>query len=149
MRAGAKATALGCALDERASREPEAEQLGHLVERLAGGVVTRLADQPIVTRRTREIERGVAAGDDQRQERILRRIIRQERSVDVTLEVIHADERLAVHPRQRLRQRGSDEQRAHQPRSVGHRDPVDLGKPHTRLAERPLDDRHDDLDMTP
>jgi len=57
------------------AREAEAEELRDLVERLAGGVVARLAHQEYVNGRPRVIERRVAAGHHERQERMLGGIV--------------------------------------------------------------------------
>src|SRR5205814_4351079 len=48
-------------LDDRPAGEAEAEELRDLVERLARRVVARLADQRVLERRPRVVERGVAA----------------------------------------------------------------------------------------
>src|SRR5205823_3041605 len=79
-------------------------------------------------RRCRVVERRVAAGDDQRQEGMLGRIVGEERGVDVPLEMIHADQRQIVHPGQRLGHRAADQQRADQPRALRHRDAVEIAQ---------------------
>src|SRR5438067_1219924 len=71
----------------------QAEELGDLVEGLPGRVIPRPADQRVRERSGGVVERGMAAGDDQRQERVLRRWRLEERGEDVPLEVIDADER--------------------------------------------------------
>ena len=93
------------------------------------------------------IERGVAAGDDERQERVLGWIVGERRGVDVAFQVIHPDERQAVRPRQRLRERAAHQEGADEAGAVRHRDPVQIGQSETRLVERTLDDGHDHLEM--
>src|SRR5206468_8152993 len=63
----------GGALDHGPAGKTETEELRDLVEGLPRGVVARLAYQGVRERRPRVIERGVAARDHERQERMLRR----------------------------------------------------------------------------
>ena len=72
-RHGVRVAEFGERVDPGTAGIAEAEQLGDLVEGLAGGVVDGAADErvaPGAVRGAREIEVGVAAGDDQRQRRL-------------------------------------------------------------------------------
>src|SRR5207249_793688 len=109
-------------LDDGPARESEPEQLGDLVEGLPRGVVARLADERVGERGTGVGEGGVAPGDDEGEEGVDRRIVGEERGVDVTLEVVDADERLSVRVGEGLRQRAPDEERADEPRALSHHD---------------------------
>src|SRR5262249_58437424 len=91
-------TLLGRPLDDRTAREAEPKELRHFVEGLASGVVSGLPDQAVLARLLRVVERRVATGDNEREKRVLGRIVGEERGVDVTLEVVHADQRLPMHP---------------------------------------------------
>src|SRR5467141_213243 len=79
--------------DDGPAGKAQTEELRDLVEGLAGSVVARLADQRVLERRPRVVERGVPARDDEGEEGVRRRVIGEERGVDVALEVVDADER--------------------------------------------------------
>ena len=69
--------------------------------------------------------------------------------VDVALEVVHADERLVVRPRERLREVDADEQRAREPGAARHRDPVDVGDRRAGGRERLVERGHDPAQVGP
>ena len=139
--------ALGRFLDDRAAGKSKPQELRHLVERLAGGVVARLPDEAVLAWSLRVVERRVTTRDDQRQERVLGRILGEERGVDMALEMVHADQRLLVHPGERLGHRAADQERAHESRPLGHGDAVEIGQRHTGVAEGLGDDGRDDLEV--
>ena len=126
-------------VDRRATGIAEVEEAGHLVERLAGGVVDRLADQPVVAVPAHLDEHRVPAGHEQHHERELEVGVFEERRVEVRLEVVHADERHVPRQRQRLRRRHADEQRADQAGPDRARHAVD-----PRIVDAGLDDRAGD-----
>src|SRR5207249_11036745 len=66
---------LGEPLDRGPARVAEPQQLGDLVERLADGVVPRAAEAAVVARATHQAEAGVAARDDEAEERERDRIV--------------------------------------------------------------------------
>ena len=68
-------TAAGCGLDRRATRVTQAEQAGHLVEGFACGIVTTAAQALVITLSAHGDQFGVTAGDQQHQQRQLRRWI--------------------------------------------------------------------------
>ena len=138
----------GGALDHGPAGKAETEELGDLVESLPRGVVARLAHQRVRERRPRVIERGVAARDHERQERMLRRIVGQERGVDVSLQVIHGHQRQPVDVRKGLRDGAPHQQGADEPRALRDGDSVEIGQAHVGVRERLLHDRHDDLEVT-
>ena len=65
----------------------------------------------------------------------------------MAFEVVHADERRAVHPGERLGRRAADEQRADEPGPLGDRDAVEIAQPDARLRERAANDGHDRLEV--
>ena len=83
------------ARERRPAGVAQAEQLGTLVEGLAGGIVDRLAEQFVVADGLHAHQLGVASRHQQRDERKARRIGRQERRQQVAFEVVHAQHRSA------------------------------------------------------
>ncbi len=67
----------------------------------------------------------------------------------MAFEVVDAAERSAVDPGERLGGLDADQKRAHEPRSLCHRDAVEVSERHAGVAERPSDHRHHDLEMPP
>ena len=118
----------------------EPEEFCHLVDALPRGVVARLPEDRQVERRGDAKQRGVAAGDDQRQVRQARppgaEIDRQR----VGVQVVHLDERHAPPHRERLAEGCADQQRPHQPGAGGHGDRAEVGGRHPGLVERGLHD---------
>ena len=78
---------------------------------------------------------------------MLRRVLGQERRVDVPFQVVDGDQRHPVDVRERFRDRTAHEQRADQPRPLGDGHPVQLPQSHARIGERLLDHRHDDFEV--
>ena len=138
---------LGRPRDRRPARVAEPEQPPDLVERLAGGVVDGRPEQPVGQVVAHLGEEGVAARDDQRDEREDRvgavRLagVAQPRRVDVALEVVDPDERPVVDPGERLGEVDPDEQRAREARAVGDRDGVDVVPGRAGIAPRLVEDR--------
>ena len=99
-------------VDRGAARVAEPEEPRALVERLARRVVERRPEplRPAALAHG-EQERVTAAGE-QAEERRLDGIRPEVERRDVPLEVVDRDERCAVRPRDRLRGREADEQRA-------------------------------------
>ena len=139
----------GDPLDRRAAREPEPQELGDLVEGLARGVVARLADALVAAPRARDVQRGMAARDHEREERKAGRLRFEEGGVDVTFEVVHADERQAAGIGDGLGHGAPDQEAADQSRPLGDREPVELGQAQAGDLERPPHDRPHDLEMPP
>ena len=124
-RGRSNASARPCSASARQRRPTgvtQAEQLGALVEGLAGGVVDGLAQHRVAPHAIDTHQLRVSARDEQRDERELRRIGRQERRQQVPFQVVHAQRRLAQRGRQGHRHAGTDQQRTGQPRParVGH-----------------------------
>ena len=97
----------------------------------------------------------VAAGDDQGHQRKLRlgtlafARIEQPGGLDVAVEVVHPDQRLALDIGQRLGEVHPDEQRAGQARSVGHRDGIDVGPGQPGILPGGVQDGHDPAQVGP
>ncbi len=150
--AGARSGGAPCSLlQHRAARIAESQQLGRLVECFAGGIVQRLSQYPAAPVGRDVHERRVSAGNHQRQQRQnLCRIgsLRSEKdTVDVRLDVIDADQRLAERPGQPLGRRKADQQRAGQAGAVGDRDRIDLRPAEMRTRQRLADHAGQLLDM--
>ena len=102
-------------LDQRAAREAEAEQAGHFVEGFAGRVVAGAPQAPVAAVSVAQHQVAVAARDDQRHQR-KRRLLRRRTDlepvgVDVALEMIDAEQRLAPRERQAFGDVDADQQR--------------------------------------
>ena len=103
----------------------EAEQGGHLVEGLAGGVVEGLAEQAVLAPGRHVEQQGVPAAHQQRHERRREGRVFEGGREEVAFQVVHTDERLPGGPGERLAVHHPDQQRADQARPGGHRDRVD------------------------
>ena len=101
-------------VDLPASRVAEAEQACSLVEGLAGGVVARRAEQPLLGVALHVDEHRVAAARKQAEKRQLDRIGLQVERGDVAVEVVDRMQREAPRPGDRLCRGETDEQRADQ-----------------------------------
>ena len=80
------------AVDDRSAGIGEVEQLRHLVEGLARGVVPRLSQQSILPELPHMVERGVPARGEQRDVGIADIGIFEVRGEDVAFAVVDADE---------------------------------------------------------
>ncbi len=110
-------------------RQPE--QPRDLVERLAGGVVHRLAEQLDVGREVAdEQQRRVPAADEQRDRRVLERrgVGVEDVGGDVSDEVVDGVERAFERDGERLRRADADHERAGEARTARDRDGVDVGE---------------------
>jgi hypothetical protein len=118
-----------------AARKPEAEQLRGLVEGLAGRVVERVAEHPVVADRPHVDEHRVPTRNEQREIRESGPVGLELRGEQVTLEVVHADRGHAPRIGEAARQGRPDQQCADEagPGRVG--DAVDPGR-RGRLARR-------------
>ncbi len=136
----------GCGHDGRATGIWQPEQPADLVERLPRRVIDRLAEQPVGQVVAHLDQEGVAAADDERHEREDRfrahRLIgvQQPRRVDVTLEVVHRDERQTGVPGERAGHGDADQQRTREAGTLGDRDAVEVpqvrdARDGTRLLE--------------
>ena len=119
------------------ARIAEAEEPGDLVERLAGGVVDRLAEQAVLAVVLHLDEHRVAARHEQHDDRAAR-ASGSSRSAAYrwASRWFTRDERHVPHQGQRLGGAHADEQRADQPGADGRRDGVDAV-----VVDAGLDDR--------
>jgi len=126
----------GQCVNPGASGITEAEQLGHLVKGFAGCIVERAADVAIgpgAVFFVGEIEVRVSAADDQCEEGqlkggLLRLPHLQQHGVDMALQVIHGDERLAQREGERFGIGDADQQRACEAGAFGDGDGVQVGE---------------------
>ena len=105
----------GDPLDGGSAGVPESQDPGHLVERLAGGVVTGAAQEQVVAVVPHQDEVGVAAGGDEAEAgklgaRVLRAFLDQPVSVDVALQVIDSKQGQFVGQGEGLGHTNADEQ---------------------------------------
>ena len=100
--------------ERRAARIGQAEQLRRLVERLAGRVVLRVAEQPVAPDAVDVEELAVAARHEQRDERKRRPRLGEQRRQQMAFEVMDADRRLAA-ARSRARSQRSRRPAARRP----------------------------------
>ncbi len=140
----------GLPVDVRPTGEGQAEQPGHLVERLAGRVVdggAQRGDAPgqVVDQQ----QRRVAAGDQQRDRRLGQRAVLQRVHGDVRGEMVDPVDRLFGGDRVPLGRSHPDQQRPGQTGAGGDRDRVDVGERHPRLGQRPPHRRHNGLQVRP
>ena len=91
----------------------------------------------------------MAAAREQARERRLEVGRPQEERRDVPVQVVDGDERQPPRPRERLRRRDADEERADQPRPGRDRDGVDVVERRAGAAERLLDHGRDELEVPP
>ena len=122
---GLRVALAGLAVDGRPARVTEAEEAGHLVERLAGCIVDGAADEPVLAVVAHLDDHRVPARHQQHHQRELQRRVFEERRVEVRLVMVHADERHVPRQRQRLGRRHTHQQRPDQPRAHGARHGVD------------------------
>ena len=73
----------------------------------------------------------------------------QEEGRDVAVEMVDRSERQTQRPRERLRRREPDEERADQPGPARDRDALEVGQLGSRLAERLADHGRDELEVPP
>ena len=140
-------------IHRRPARVAQAQELGALVERLPRCVVARLAEQRRLEGGVYAVEGGVAAAGEQRHEGVRGRIrVRpfapaQVDGQQVTVQVVDPHERLARVEREGLGELDAHQQRAREPRAVGHGDRVDVGQPPGEHGERLLHHGHDALEV--
>ena len=143
----ARAPRLGQPRKQGPARVRQAEQLGALVEGLAGGIVQGFAEQFVLADAGDLHQLRMPAGDEQRDERKGRRVGREQRRKQMPLEVMDRDRRPLEHQGQRLGEGAADEQRAGQSRTarVGHR--IDVGQRFSGLFQRRPQQGYDAANM--
>ena len=114
----------------RSAGVAEAEQLGRLVERLAGGVVDGVAEERVAADIGDVEELRVTAGNQQRDKGKGRRVRRKERRQHVSFQVMDADGRPAERGGQRAGDSRADEQGTRQSGAPRVRNDVDVRTRH-------------------
>ncbi len=89
----------------------------------------------------------MAAGDDEGERGEGDLAVGEERRLHVAGHVVHGDEGEAVHEGDALGRLHAHEERAHEPRPLGHRHGLEIREAHRGLVERGLDHRADVLDV--
>ena len=118
-----------------------------MVERCAGSVVLRIAEQPIAADARDVEELRVAAGDEQRDEWKRRRGRSEQRRQQVAFHVVHADDRLVQREAERIREARADEERAGEPRALRVGDRVDIAHADAGVGEHLRHERQHALDV--
>ncbi len=124
----------------------QAEQLRHLVEGFADGVVDGRAEAQIIADAPDGDELGVAAGHEQEQIRE-GKPVGEARGQRVGFEMIDGDEGLAAGQRQRLRHGEPDDDAADEAGTGGGGDAVEVGEPDAGVLQRAHDQPVEHLDM--
>ena len=132
-------TALGQPGEQRPAGIVEPQHPRGLVEGLTRRVVHGLPQQGIVAVGIHAGKVAVPAADHQAQERRLQVRRGQEIGADMSFDMVDGDERQARGIAQPLHAVDAGEQRAHQPRPVGHGQCVHVRKGHARFLKRPVD----------
>ena len=109
-------------LEVRASGIRQPQELRGLVESLARRIIDRLPEHPVIAEGTDIDQQGVSPGNQQGQERKLRRIRLEHGSHQMSFQMMDTDRRAGpgickASPKRRPHQKGADEARAG---SVGH-----------------------------
>ena len=120
-------------VDDRSSRIPQSQQLRDFIERLSGGVIASVPDVPVgpeIFLHLGKIKMRVPARDHQRQHRkmqvcifVLPRL--QQYGVNVSLKMVHRDQRLLQGKSQRLGIADAHQQSPRQSRPLRDRDGID------------------------
>jgi hypothetical protein len=106
----------------------KAQRLRALVERLARRIVHGFAEQLVSAHARDAHQLGVPARDQQRDERELRRVVRQKGRQQMSLEVVNAQRRPPERGSQGARHPGAHEQCTGQPRAACERNHIDLAQ---------------------
>mmetsp|Transcript_21951 Transcript_21951/g.86052 ORF Transcript_21951/g.86052 Transcript_21951/m.86052 type:complete len:368 (+) Transcript_21951:1441-2544(+) len=119
----------------RPSRIGQAQQLGALVEGLAGGVVDGLAEDFVHAHIVHTHQLRVAAADQQRNKGELRRVGTEEGGQQMPFEVMDRQRRHVERCGQRHRHTRTDEQRASQARALGVGNQIHVAQREARLGQ--------------
>ena len=130
-----------------ATRVRKSQELRDLVECLTGRVVASGAQHTVFTPGGNIDQQRVPARNQQRGERRYGVRMLERLREEVPLHVVHTDDRLSRAVGEPLGVTHPDEQRAHQPRCIGHCNDIDVRQAHGGLAEGLLDDWHDGGDV--
>lgn len=116
-------------VDHGPARIAESEQLGDFVERFAGGVVPRPADQPVGESFAHLEQMRMAAADHQRHGRQFQLLpVLHHDGVDVTFDMIDGDQRQVMHEADAFRIRDADQQGANKARPLRDGDRGQVGE---------------------
>ncbi len=148
-REGRRVAALREPVELGAAGIAEAEQPSALVERLAGGVVECRSEHLEAAALADVEQQRVPTAREQAEKRRLHRVGLEVERRDMPVEMVDRDERQPLRPRERLRRREADEQRADEPRALRHRDAVDVVERRSGLAEGLSKHRRHELELAP
>ena len=140
---------LGEPVERGAAREPQAHRARDLVEGLPRGVVERLPEKFVPVLGRHVDKHRVTARHDQSDVRRVRVTVLQEVRIDVSFQMIHADERDVAGQRDRLAGGQAHQQRPDQTGPDGRRHSVQVTEPDPRLLQRLLEHRVERLDVRP
>src|SRR6185369_3244005 len=112
--------------DDWPTRVTKPEQLRDFIESLARRVVARPRYDFVLAGLGNEEDVCVTARNDQRLGRVFNRRVLERNRVDVTFNVVDADERFLQRVSHGLRVRNTDEQRTNEPRSDSDGNTIDV-----------------------
>lgn len=144
---GGRGTQFGCLVDGRAAGVGQAQQAADLIERLARGVVERRPQHLIAAVVGHQDQLGVAAADDEVQhgKADVGRVLGQPQRVNVSLDVVDAQQRQVAADGQPLGHVHAHQQRADQPRPAGDGHAIEVVEAQMGLAHGLLDNGVDHL----
>jgi len=143
----ARRAALGKPGNFRPTGVVQPNELGGLVERLAGRIVQALAEQLVLTDAIDAHQLGMTAGNQQGDERKRRRGFFQHGRQQMALHVVYTDGRDIPGKGQGLGAGGTDQECADQPGACGIGDGVDFGGHAARFVQHLADQRQHALDV--
>ena len=137
------------AVDHRPARITKAQQPRHLVVRFARRIIACAADQPVVTRRSHEIQAGVASGNDEHDGGQRDGPVVEKDRLDVTGQVMDGDDRSAEHRGCRFGERHADEERPDETWPLRHSHSINRTPTGTRVRKRAVDHAADVAEVLP
>ncbi len=135
-------------IDYRPAWIAEAKQLRYLVVSLAGGIVARAALKPVLALGQALEQMGMTAARDQRERRVLK-LDANDRGLDVTFEMVYANQGNATCKAKRLRVGEADEQTADQTWAMRNGNRIEIFELGVRHLERFAHNGHDGPDVLP
>ena len=135
--------------DQRAAGIAQAEEPGHFVKGLPGGVIPAPAQEFHFQKAVYQVEVGVAAGNHQGHQGEGRRLLGEKGRQDMGPEVVDPGQRQALPEGQGLGHGHADHQGADEPGPLGHGQAVQVLKRHSGLVQGRLDHRQNVLQVPP
>ena len=135
-------------LDRRTTRIRQTEQLRNLVESLTRRIVTRTAEESIVSPGLHVEQQRVTTGDEQRGKRRHRLALLERSREQVPFHVMHTDDRNIECVCQCFREADANEQRADESWTIGDGNRFEVLARDARVGKRALDNRNERGDVS-